>query len=102
MQPQPRKLLHKRINKKRLSKRGFHRDLLKLNFRIALSNEDKRLTEFSVSLLLLKKDMDKLYCSVDAFANKGNRYIYNLFERNPFPAVYPEFIYFKSCGAHKR
>ena len=38
--------------KNSLMKRSFHRELLKLNFRIALSN-DKRLTEkISASLLL--------------------------------------------------
>lgn len=31
--------------------RSFHRELLKLNFSIALSNDDKRLAEKSVSLL---------------------------------------------------
>ncbi len=28
-------------------KRSFHRELLKLNYRIALSNEKERLTEFT-------------------------------------------------------
>ena len=41
--------------KNSLMKRSFHRELLKLNFRIALSNDDKRLTEKSVSLLCVKQ-----------------------------------------------